>query len=348
MLGALCTREDSGPKKSKTTLSTAGSPNEAEPPEALAGALPRLVPKRKLWTVGFGYRFQPSSRHFVGSEEQKQREAAGNQIQNTYHLFDLSISRDITPRWSLNASIPLFIADRNQLYVPRGDFRVVGQGDATVGVRAWLFRPPTESGGNVAIGVSLKLPTGIYNAMGNATDRNGRPIRATADQSIQAGDGGTGVAIDFQGYKPLNWLTNLYFSGVYLVNPRDTNGVSTFRTRAGEEYMSVADQYLIRGGISRGIPLPFLPSFTVSFGARAEGVPVTDLIGRSNGFRRPGVAVSMDPGFLFSYRNTVFSMNIPWAVYRNRFRSVTDIRNGVHGDAAFADYAIVFGLSRRF
>lgn len=221
-----------------------------------------------------------------------------------------------------------------------------GIGDLTAGVRAWLFRPPTESGGNVGIGVNLKLPTGRYNATGRATDRNGNPIIATADQSIQNGDGGTGFSLDIQAYKPIPWQSMVYFTGSYLFNPRNTNGVSTFRTRPGEEVMSVADQYLYRGGVSRAIPK--VRGLTVTFGGRIEGVPVRDAFGKSDGFRRPGYAISADPGFLYARGANVFSVNIPWALERNRRRSVTDIRNRFHGDAAFADYAIILGFSRRF
>lgn len=35
-----------------------------------------------------------------------------------------------------------------------------------------------------------------------------------------------------------------YFSGVYLINPRNMSGVATFRTRRGEEYVSVDRQPL--------------------------------------------------------------------------------------------------------
>jgi hypothetical protein len=296
--------------------------------------------------ISVGYRFQPSSRHFVGTEEQKHREELGNQIQNTYHMFDVSVSRQLTRRWSVNGSLPVIFAYRNQLYVPRGEFQVNSIGDATVGARAWVFRPPTESGGNVSVGMSLKMPTGKYNAMGVATDRNGNAILATADQSIQAGDGGTGFALDLQAHKPAYLQSMLYFSGVYLFNPRNTNGVSTFRTRRGEEVMSVTDQYLFRGGVSR--PLPKVPSITVTFGGRIEGVPVRDALGRSDGFRRPGYAISLDPGFLYTRAGYVFAVNVPFAVQRNRRRSVTDYQNGVHGDAAFADYTLSIGVSRRF
>jgi hypothetical protein len=131
-----------------------------------------------------------------------------------------------------------------------------------------------------------------------------------------------------------------------LFNPRDTNGVSTFRSRRGEEVMSVSDQYLVRGGIARAVPK--VPGLVVTFGGRMEGVPVRDLLGRSNGFRRPGYAISADPGFLYSRWGYVFACSVPWAIERNRRRSVTDIANGTHGDAAFADYALTLSFSRRF
>jgi hypothetical protein len=293
-----------------------------------------------------GYRFQPSSRHFVGTVEQKQREVLGNQIQNTYHLFDVVVQRQISKRWSASASLPLVFAYRNQLYVPRGEFQINGIGDMAVGVHSWVFRPPTENGGNIGIGVSLKMPTGRYKATSGALDRNGRPVIATADQSIQPGDGGTGFAVDLQAFHPAPFRTMAYFSALYLVNPRNTNGVSTFRTRRGEEVFSVTDQYLYRGGVSRGVP--WVPGLFVSFGGRMEGVPVRDLIGGSEGFRRPGYAISADPGFLYSRWGYIFTCNVPWAIERNRRRSVPDIANGGHGDAAFADYALILSVSKRF
>ncbi|HBY62191.1 MAG TPA: hypothetical protein DEH78_20415 [Solibacterales bacterium] len=296
--------------------------------------------------ITVGYRFQPSSRHFIGTVEQKQREILGNQIQNTYHLFDVAVERQMTPRLSLTGSLPIFFAYRNQLYNPRGEYRVRSIGDMTLGGRMWLFRPPTESGGNVAVGVSLKLPTGKYNAVGTARDAAGNVIQATADQSIQAGDGGVGFAIDTQAYRPFKWGFMGYFSGSYLFNPRDTNGVSTFRRRRGEEVMSVSDQYLARGGLARAVP--GVRGLVVTFGGRIEGVPVRDLLGRSNGFRRPGYAISGDPGFLYARWGYVFSCSVPWAIERNRRRSVTDIANGFHGDAAFADYVVTLGVSKRF
>lgn len=341
MLGALCS---SGSHSKNSEADEAEKGPKVSDQERLTRS--DLVRGRQPWAISVGYRFQPSSRHFVGIQEQKQREVAGNQIQNTYHIFDVAIERQMTPRFSLGGSVPILFAYRNQLYNPRGEYRVRGVGDMSIGGRMWIFKPPTEGGGNIAIGMSLKLPTGQSDARGLATNAQGQIVNAVADQSIQAGDGGVGFSLDMQAYKPFYAQTMLYFSGSYLFNPRDTNGVPTFRSRASESIMSVADQYLYRGGISRAVP--GVRGLTATFGGRIEGVPVRDAFGKSNGFRRPGYAISADPGFLYFTRGYVFSCNIPWALERNRRRSVTDIADGRHGDAAFADYAVTIGFSKRF
>lgn len=316
VLGALCRSEAASP----------GGPRELE--------------------ISIGYRYQPSSRHFRGRHEEKVRDELDTEITNIYHLFDVGVSYRLSPRWSVNGSLPILHAWRDQKYFPRGQFTVASIGDMTVGARTWLWRPPTESGGNVALGFSLKLPTGTHDATGAAVDRQGNLIQAVADQSIQAGDGAVGFALDVQAHKRIWWQSMAYFSGTWLFNPRNTNGVPTFRTRAGEEIMSVTDQYLFRGGVSRRVP--GARNLVATFGGRIEGVPVRDALGKSDGFRRPGYAVSLDPGIMYSHKDYVFALNIPFAVERNRRRSTTDIQNNFHGDAAFADYAITIGVSRRF
>lgn len=294
--------------------------------------------------VTIGYRYQSSSRHFVGTVEQVQRELLHNQIENDYHLFDVAINYELTPRWSLTSSLPILAAKRDQRQ--NGIFRTAGIGDSTIGTRFWVFRPPTESGGNISLGFSLKMPTGKENSVDHGVFRGTRQL-VTADQSIQAGDGGWGFAMEIQATKRTFFNSTLYFSGSYLFNPLDTNGVQTFRTAKGEEIMSVSDQYLYRGGISHAMPK--VKRLFVSIGGRMEGVPVRDAFGASNGFRRPGYAIDVDPGFMYmvGYKN-FFSCNVPFAVERNRRASVPDLANNRHGDAAFADYALTMSYTRRF
>jgi hypothetical protein len=176
--------------------------------------------------ITVGYRYQSSSRHFIGTVEQVQREILRNQVENDYHLFDVGINYELTQRWSLTASLPILVATR---HMSSGLFHTHGIGDSTVGTRAWIFHSPAEHGGNIAFGISLKMPTGKDNSQDFAFI-NGRRTIITSDQSIQAGDGGWGFAMETQGYQRTYFNSMLYFSGAYLFNPRGTNDVPTFRS----------------------------------------------------------------------------------------------------------------------
>lgn len=293
-------------------------------------------------TVDIGYRVFNSNKYFVGTKQIPRSSA----VENHQNIFDIGFEYRLTHRWSIIGDIPVFNGTRNQIYPPKGIFQVSGLGDVTLGAQAWLFRPPTENGGNVAVNAQIKLPTGINDATGSALYK-GQIVKATADQSLQPGDGTWGFSVGTQGYKTLWKHASLYGQANYLFAPADTNGVKTFRSQPGQSIMSATDQYIYRGGLSQGIPK--VRGLALSAGVRGEGVPVRDLLGDSNGFRRPGAIVSFDPGFMFNYKRDTLSVNGPWAFYRNRPSSVPEIQNHtVNGDAFFADYTVVVNLSHHF
>jgi hypothetical protein len=293
-------------------------------------------------TVNIGYRVFNSNKYFRGSTEIPRPTA----VENHQNIFDIGVEYRLNPRWSLIADVPVYNGTRNQIYPPVGIFQVSGLGDITIGAQSWIFRPPTENGGNVAVSASVKIPTGIDDATGSGL-YHGQIVKATADQSMQPGDGSWGFNVGTQGYKKLWRRASAYGQANYLFNPRDTNGVTTFRSQAGQSVMSVTDQYLYRAGVSQGVPK--LRGLALSLGVRGEGVPVRDLLGDSNGFRRPGSIVSLDPGLIFNYKRDTFAVNGPWALYRDRPSSVPEIQNHtINGDAFFADYTVIASLSHHF
>jgi hypothetical protein len=306
------------------------------------------------WQISIGYRWQRSHRHFVGQQEQKQREEQQTEIVNNIHLMDFGATYSFSQRFNLTFSVPILFAERTRpgqldrlRGIPNAPDQVshsAGIGDVALTGRFWLIRPPSENRQNISIGFGLKLPTGDPGTKSTVDTVTG-PSRRVNDQSIQPGDGGVGIILDTQAFKGLG-RTTVFFSGTYLINPRNTNGVETGRTRPSEAIMSVADQYLARVGII--LPVPKAPRLALSLGGRIEGVPVRDLLGKSEGFRRPGYAISADPGLLYFGGKNVWSVSVPIALSRNRLRSVTDIRDNIHGDAAFADYFITVGYTRRF
>lgn len=293
-------------------------------------------------TVDIGYRVFNSNKYFQGTKEI----ARPNAVENHQNIFDIGWEYRLSPRWSVIGDVPVYNGTRNQIYPPMGIYQVSGLGDITIGAQSWIFRPPTENGGNIAVSASLKLPTGINNATGSGLLK-GKVIKATADQSMQPGDGGWGFVLGSQAYKALWSRSDAYLEGQYLFNPENMNGVATFRSQPGQGVMSVTDQYLYRAGVSQGVPK--VHGLAVSLGIRGEGVPVRDLLGDSDGFRRPGSIISLDPGFMYNFRRTVISVNGPWALYRNRPPSVPEIQHHTtNGDAFFADYTVIASLSHHF
>lgn len=297
-------------------------------------------------TVEVDWRSFSSFRHFIGTVEQTQRERLNTQIKNHQNIYNISVDMQLTPRWSVNAFVPVLEGTRNQKYPPNGIYDIAGVGDMILGAQVWALRPPAENGGNVALSVGLKLPTGLSNGMGTGRLSNGTVQKVVADQSLQPGDGTWGFTLGSQAYKQTLFHTTAYFQGSWLFNPQDTNGVRTFRAAPLEQVMSATDQYLFRAGLARHVP--HARGLTASFGGRMEGIPVRDAFGKSNGFRRPGYIISADPGLQYQHRREMFALNAPWALQRNRRASVTDLATGKHGDAAFADYAIVLSASHTF
>jgi hypothetical protein len=294
------------------------------------------------WTVSFGYRWQDSFRHFVGDVEQPQRVAENTQQENKIHLFDVALSYRVSRRWTLAVSGPVMDADRIN-HRTGGITHSAGLGDMSFGAKFWIWRPPTESRQNIQVGFSLKVPTGkpnVTSLISNTPTPSTTPT--TVDQSIQLGDAGVGVAIDYLAYKALPARLTLFSTGVYLFNPRNTYTAITPGARA----LSVPDQYLFRGGLAWAVPR--IRGISVSLAGRDEGVPARDLIGREDGFRRPGYAVSVEPGIEFARGRNLWSFSYAIAVRRDRTRSVQDVASGGHGDAAFADSVLMLGYSRSF
>lgn len=300
-------------------------------------------------TVTFGYRTYASYKHYVGDVYQVQRAVLHNEVQNHVDLFDLAINYQLSPRWSLISDIPGMAATRHG-GGSINTYRDGGLGDVTVGAQAWLFRPPTENGGNVAMAVSVKLPSGDNNASGTTILANKQRQIRPFDESIQPGDGSWGFVAAAQAYHPIYFNTVGYFTGSYLFNPRSTTGVLTYRSLPGEQLVSAADQYLWRGGLSHAAPRAahFARGLVGSIGGRMEGVPARDLIGDSKGFRRPGYVISIEPALLYSRGRTMFNISAPWAMDRNRTTSINDIAAHTHGDAAFSDYSIITSVTRTF
>lgn len=286
------------------------------------------------WQVGIAHRWLRSDRHFVGSEEQEHRQEQGSQVINNVNTFDLTATYAVNRRFTLSLSLPYVTASRSSLYehdrTNRHSMHANGLGDLRLVGSYWLFNPEKITNGNVAVGLGVKAPTGEY----KETDWKFRPtgpVLDYVDNSIQPGDGGWGIMVELQAYQKLYDNTFAYASGTYMITPEGQNDIGN----------SIWDAYVARVGVQYAI----WPSqgLALSLGGRVEGVPPEDLVGDTEGRRRPGYAISIEPGISWGYNKVAVNVTAPVALYRNRQNYM-----GRPGDAAFADYMILSSISYRF
>ena len=299
------------------------------------------------WEADVSYRYLHSERVFSGSDEQPQSHSIGGR--NTIHSIDVTASYQITPRFGATLTVP-FLHDEFSLINDdhqRHGGSSGGLGDARLVANAWLLNPAEQPNGNITLGLGVKFPTGDDRATADYYNSNGQVLIRPVDIAAQPGDGGWGIFLDLQAFLKVVEHLYAYASGFYLINPRDINGTER-PSPASTAVNSVPDQYLGRVGLSYNIWPKFGLSLTL--GGRIDGIPVSDLVGDSDGFRRAGYAIYVDPGVNWVYGKNTFSLNVPVAVERNLQDSIY-VDNGTikhSAGGAFADFILVASYSRRF
>lgn len=321
------------------------------------------------WQFSLNYRYFRSYKHFVGANEQQERVENGTEVINNDNSINLGLNYTFNKRWSASLIIPFVYIDRSSLYEHLGNsttsnpeqlrFHTQSQGLGDIRAIAYYNALGSYQAGSLAFGMGLKAPTGKYNAKDYFHKPEGL-VEKVVDQSIQPGDGGTGIITEFDFTHNIRGKFYGYANGMYLLNPRNTNGVKrssnlTIVPSTGEPIeksneFSVADQYMLRAGGRY-----MTHSLQASLGTRVECIPSKDLIGESDGFRRPGFIVSVEPSVFYTKGAHTIGFNFPIALERNRTRSQIDIARGVnpttgkpfHGDAAFADWLLSVSYAYR-
>jgi hypothetical protein len=315
------------------------------------------------WQFSVNNRYYKSFRHYVGTDQQKQRQVLGNEVINHAYTMDLAIYRLINPRWSIMLDLPISANARSQTYTEKNQLtrfatHSFGNGDIRFAVYSWLVNPLKSPKGNIQVGLGIKLPTGAYNYQDYFKTSDSTKTYGPVDQSIQLGDGGTGFTTEVNAYYSFSRVVSVYGNFYYLLSPRDQNGTSNAHgatpsassVQNGSNIMSVPDQFMARAGVNL-----MFSSWTISAGLRDECLPVHDLLGASDGFRRPGYIITAEPGVTYNVSSKISLYTfVPIAMVRNRTQSVPDKitteLTGVytHGDAAFADYVVNIGANFRF
>lgn len=299
------------------------------------------------WELGVSYRGFVSDKHYQGSEPFPELDPFGPR--NRQHQISIRVATAVTDRINLSASIPLHFNDFQLNRVPPGSdaqnpikdsTSSNGLGDMSLKAKYWAFDTLENTGQNLALGISLKLPTGNEGA---TDDIYGREV--PVDWSVQLGDGGWGFTPSLEGFVNVERFT-FFGSAFYLVSPQNTSDTPAFFptlfNRPGAPENSIADQYALQGGVAFRTP-PDWPVPTLAY--RLEGVPVDDLIGDSDGFRRPGRIGFVEPGFTYSIGPHNFSFSIP-------IRQYVDIKDSPYSlrveDATVPDLMFLLSYSTRF
>src|SRR4026209_2746897 len=118
----------------------------------------------KGWELNLNNRYYKSYKHFVGTEEQKERIENHSNVINYAYELDITATRTINSRWSVAMTLPIMSFKRTSLYEHDGATRHAthsfGIGDARFSAYWWAFDPKTSHKGNLQIGAGIKLPTG--------------------------------------------------------------------------------------------------------------------------------------------------------------------------------------------
>ena len=302
-----------------------------------------------------GERHQFSYQHYVGDVYQEYRAQLHNQVENRINIVTADLMYQWTPRISFEINIPFLFASRKTQNSPI-KYAAQGIGDTILAANAWVLNPKKTHRGNASVGIGLLMPTGnddVQNTVNSNTTGVGPAVEVTApvDYSIQPGNGGYGMVVQWQGFRAVGNHLIFYTDGDYIASQGDTNGVARGATQSAttplENYVARSDQYLMEAGVS--IPIQQVRGLAIVFGPRDEGVPARNLFPNSNdGFRRPGFAVSAGPGVQYGRGSNILSASIFKAVHRDRTTSVPDEVYGTHGDAAFAQYVWLASYTHRF
>ena len=305
--------------------------------------------------ITVGERHQFSYQHYVGDVYQEYRAQDKTQVENRINLITTNLTYQVTPRVSVEIDMPWLFASRKSQNSPI-KYAASGLGDTILGANVWLRNPVKAPRNNFSVGLGVLMPTGnddVQNTYDSNTTGVGAPVEVTApvDYSIQPGNGGWGMVMQWMGFQRINKSLTFYTDGDYIATQGGTNGVkrgaSQSTTQPLNNYVAISDQYLFEAGVE--FPLPWVKGLSATVGPRDEGVPADNLFPNSNdGFRRPGFAVTAGPGGQYVRGHNILNAGVYKAVHRDRTSSYPDSVYSSHGDAAFAQYVWLASWTHRF
>jgi hypothetical protein len=297
------------------------------------------------WQIDVAYRRLAADEWFVGTKVNEAAAPFGHTLYVNVNSITVTTNYGLTDRLTSSISFPFSFGTHSRYYADahRHEVSASGFGDLSAVMTYWLRNPNQPSKGNISLGVGVKSLSGDNAVSRDFYLKDGSAIQSPVDQSIQLGDGGWGILFQAQAYRGISSSIVGYAQGWYLLTPKDTtNIISPYPTVP----LSVPDVYAARVGSA----FNFKPLRGVGFnlGVRIDGIPIRDLVGGSDGFRRPGYSFYFDPGVTYSHGRHAFTINTPVMVYEDFKRSRVDVQLNRPGGGDLARYLIIAQYSVRF
>jgi hypothetical protein len=254
----------------------------------------------------------------------------------------------VSDRLALTLNAPVSRGSLEQTFPDgqRHENRSAGLGELSLSASYWLRdAKPLQPGGNVAIGLGVKAPTGRNDVMGRYWKADGTSVPFPVAPAIELGDGGWGFAMSAKGFHPVAERSYVYAGGSYTANPRKTTSV--VRTPGSSLHWAVPDTWDANAGLSSLIVTRY--GLSVNLGVLAYGTPRRDLIGgRDNGERLPAIAAYTSPGIGVTRGGQTFSLSVPIRTYMSFPPSYVDANAGAPGGGGLARRLVISSYSIRF
>jgi hypothetical protein len=299
---------------------------------------------KRQWQLTTSFFHFYSDKHYIGTEPNTRINAYDGPV-NVRSQFNFDLAYAITDRWIVSLDVPI----QHQTYNLHRTFPASGStgpvpintganglGDITLRGGRWLFSTE-QSRGNIFVSLGLEMPTGKSDA---TSDVYGRQV--PVDISVQPGNGAWGVVPTVQAFKTFSRFS-VYGFATYLIDPRNTTGTPAFFSALHDPNTttvnSSTDQYLAEVGGAIPTPLHWL---SLTAGYRFSGVPVNDLFGPSDGFRRPADLQYAMPGVEISLLGRTIDFSVPIVTYIN---VKPRIANGVNQNTDSTVPSFMFSIS---
>ncbi|HEX4627977.1 MAG TPA: hypothetical protein VH137_04230 [Gemmatimonadales bacterium] len=204
------------------------------------------------WQIAVDYRYLHADRSFSGTQSQPPSSlppSFGQPLIIRIHSANVNVTYAVSDRLNLRLTVPVSSGSQSRFYMDsaRHVARAAGIGDVGLVATTWLLDPRTHSSGNLAFGGGIKIPTGNNRYAADYFLKDGSSVQFPVDQSIELGDGGWGVIVQGQAFRRVAPRAFAYFTGSYLLSPRDQTDVTRAPLAVGEKnstvHVSVPDVY---------------------------------------------------------------------------------------------------------